>query len=132
VPAPAASGKRILIVDDNRDVADLLVEALGAKGHVTQAAYDGPTALAVAEIFRPEIGILDIGLPVMDGYELSIELRRRFGDALKLVALTGYGQAHDLKRSKEVGFRKHLVKPVPLEQLTAIIEGLGDEAATRA
>jgi CheY-like chemotaxis protein len=116
-------GKRILIVDDNEDAAEMLAEMLRADGHVARVAFDGPTALQlVAEGFRPELAILDIGLPVMDGYELAAKLQQSLaGAAPKMVALTGYGQEHDRARSARAGFALHLVKPVMPERLLAFV-----------
>jgi CheY-like chemotaxis protein len=89
-PAPAATARRVLIVDDNRDAADSLSEGLTACGHLTAVAYDGPAALQTATAFQPEVVFLDIGLPVMDGYELARRLRAQVPPEVALVALTGY------------------------------------------
>ncbi len=124
-PAPARAGTRVLIVDDNRDAAELLAEALTFSGHDTRLAHDGPTALELAETFQPEVGLLDIGLPVMDGYDLARRLRAiPGGGAMKLVALTGYGQESDRRLSREAGFDEHLVKPTDLDALEATITRL--------
>jgi len=112
----------ILVVDDNQDAADLLAEVLREQGHEVRVAHDGPQALERVGQFRPEIAILDIGLPVMDGYELAIALRDRIGPELRLLALTGYGQERDRARSHEVGFARHFVKPVALSDLLDAIE----------
>ena len=123
--------RRVLIVDDNTDAAEMLSESLAFSGYVTAVAHDGPSALLAAEGFDPDVAVLDIGLPVMDGFELA----RRFADHPRLcraclVALTGYGQEQDRQRSAAVGFRAHLVKPVDLDQLHAVIKRLhGDGAA---
>ncbi|MRG97905.1 ATP-binding protein [Polyangium spumosum] len=109
--------RRVLVVDDNLDAAQMLAEVLTSHGHEVELAHDGPQALAVAEVFRPEIGILDIGLPVMDGYELALELRAAHGDDLTLVAVTGYGQEHDKRRAFDAGFSRHYVKPVATDAL---------------
>ena len=114
--------RRILVVDDNNDAAELLAMALGMLGHSTRVAPDGPTALTMAEEFDPEIALLDIGLPVMDGYELARRLRddpKREG--LRLIAVTGYGQETDRKQSKAAGFDAHMVKPVELAALEELI-----------
>jgi len=124
--APQAGGPRILVVDDNEDGAAMLAEALSWKGYVTRIAYDAPTALRVAAEFTPDIAFLDIGLPVMDGYELASHLREIPGlDRLRLIALTGYGQVSDRQRTKEAGFDRHLVKPVDLEAALSSIEEFG-------
>jgi CheY-like chemotaxis protein len=117
---------RVLAVDDNIDAADLLAEALERLGHVIRVAYDGPTALAIAAELPPEIAVLDIGLPVMDGFELARRLRQATAPsaALRLIALTGYGQASDRRRSTEAGFDAHLIKPVDLGVLARTIRQL--------
>ena len=117
-----SAARRVLIVDDNVDIADLLAEALGALGHDARVAYDGPAALAVAAGFEPEIAFVDIGLPVMDGFELGRRLRAEYHDRLHLVAVTGYGQDADRQRSRDAGFDVHLVKPIGLSALTALID----------
>jgi signal transduction histidine kinase len=114
---------RILVVDDNEDAAVGVAELLRVMGHEVAVAYDGPRALRAVEGFRPDVAILDIGLPVMDGYELARRLREVLGsEAPHLIALTGYGQEHDRLRSFEAGFEAHLVKPVAPEVLLSHIE----------
>ena len=131
-PAPTkaeGAGRRILVVDDNEDGAEALADALLDLGHVVEMAHDGPAALAKIDSFLPEIAILDIGLPVMDGYELARRIREggRVPD-LQLIALTGYGQARDRARALEAGFDAHLVKPVSLDLLErAIAPGEDDQ-----
>jgi CheY-like chemotaxis protein len=113
-----------LVVDDNQDGAEMLAEALLTKGYDTRLAHDAPTALRIAAQFLPDIAFLDIGLPVMDGYELALRLRELPGlDAVRLIAVTGYGQSEDRRRTRDAGFRHHLVKPVSLE---AIVRALHD------
>ena len=121
-------GRRILVVDDNQDAADALVDALRAHGLVASVAYDGPSAIESAVRFRPEAAFLDIGLPVMDGYELARQLRELLGPAVKLLALTGYGQDRDRALSRAAGFDEHLVKPVELEHLVVLIHRLFRQA----
>ncbi len=137
-PAPAAGtlaalGLRILVVDDNADAAALLVEALSAQGHTVRAAPDGPAALQLAAELVPEVAVLDIGLPVMDGYELARRLRELPALAgLHLIAVTGYGQSDDRRRSAEAGFDAHLVKPVQTDHLVHLLrnlDGAGEEGA---
>jgi DNA-binding response OmpR family regulator len=113
----------MLVVDDNEDAAEMLAAALTATGYVVRTAADGPSALLVAGEFQPEIALLDIGLPVMDGYELGRRLRE-FNPTLWLLALTGYGQASDKARSSEAGFDGHLVKPIDLGELQRVLNGL--------
>ena len=120
VPAQGR-GQRVLVVDDNQDAADALVEALVGHGHAAMAAYDGPTGIEAARRQRPEVAFLDIGLPVMDGYELARRLRELLGPTVKLVALTGYGQDRDRALSRAAGFDDHLVKPVELEQIMGLL-----------
>lgn len=113
---------RILVVDDNEDGADTLAEVLNGRGYETRVAHDGPTALRIAEDFRPDIAFLDIGLPVMDGYELAGRLREIAAlSGIRLIALTGYGQESDRKKTQAAGFHHHLVKPVDLDALEAIV-----------
>jgi CheY-like chemotaxis protein len=128
-PTPSAvnhpTAVRLLVVDDNADAAELLSEALELLGYETHRASDGPSALTVAEKVRPRVALLDIGLPVMDGYELAGRLRALDGlTDLKLVAVTGYGQAADRARSEAAGFDAHLVKPISLEAVRKTIEAL--------
>jgi signal transduction histidine kinase/DNA-binding response OmpR family regulator len=122
-PGPtAAVGRRILVVDDNDDSAAMLAEALRLRGHDVRVAHDGPAALTVSAVFRPDVAFLDIGLPVMDGYELAVRLRQQPGlEALRLLALTGYGQESDGERSRAAGFDEHLVKPLDLSQLDRLL-----------
>jgi len=122
----ASSGEaRVLIIDDNVDAALLLAEVLAAAGYDTLAAHDGPSALQSAARFRPQIAVVDLGLPVMDGFELArLLLAEPALRGTKLVALTGYGQAEDRARTTAAGFDAHLVKPVDVEQLRSVIERL--------
>jgi CheY-like chemotaxis protein len=113
-----ASSKRLLVVDDNRDAAETLREVLQAYGYVTQIAYDGPSGLEAAKSFRPDVALLDIGLPLMDGYEVARRIRQLPElRAIRLIAVTGYGQPSDRLRSAQAGFDRHLVKPVDLAEL---------------
>ncbi|MCA1586549.1 MAG: PAS domain S-box protein [Acidobacteria bacterium] len=109
----AATGLRILVVDDNEDSALMLSEVLKAKGYQTRIAHDAPAALRAAADFVPKLAFLDIGLPVMDGYELAARLRELPGlGGIRLIALTGYGQESDRQKTSAAGFEHHLVKPV--------------------
>lgn len=119
---PRGSGEHVLIVDDNDDAARLLREGLAALGYDARTAADGPRALSVADEFSPVIGVLDIGLPVMDGYELARHLQARGG--IRLVAVTGYGQPSDHERSRAAGFEAHLVKPIELDELVRVLDRL--------
>jgi CheY-like chemotaxis protein len=103
----------VLVVDDNRDAADTLALLLELMGHDIRTAHDGPQALKAAEEFLPEIVLLDIGLPGMNGYEVCRKLREQpWGRAATVVALTGWGQAEDQRQASDAGFDRHLVKPV--------------------
>lgn len=114
--AQTAASRRILIVDDNIDSANSLAMILNLCGHVAEPVYGAAEALERASAIDPEIVLLDIGLPGMDGYEVARLLRSR-GSSARLVALTGYGQPEDLRRAQDAGFDTHLVKPVDLKRL---------------
>jgi len=114
--------KKILIVDDNRDAAEILAEALDLSGYQTRVAFDGPSTLAMVDAFKPDVMLVDIGLPVMDGYELARQLRANPGLAsARLIAVTGYGQESDRRRALDAGFDEHMVKPLDLERLEAML-----------
>jgi PAS domain S-box-containing protein len=119
---PPVGTRRILIVDDNEDGAEMLADALTRRGYDTRVAHDAPAALRVAAEFSPDIAFLDIGLPVMDGYELASRLRELPGLAgLRLIAVTGYGQESDRRRTRTAGFHHHLVKPVDIATIEATL-----------
>ncbi|MBA3398272.1 MAG: response regulator [Deltaproteobacteria bacterium] len=122
-PKPKVESLQLLLVDDNPDAAELLAEIMAAYGHEVRVAHSGPDALAILESFEPDAGILDIGLPVMDGYELARRVRERLPD-IRLIAVTGYGQPDDRKRTAAAGFDEHLVKPVTIANLTTTLERL--------
>ena len=117
-----AAGRRVMVVDDNHDAADTLAELLRLFGHTVAVAREPLAALELAEQFDPDVAILDIGLPGIDGYELAERLRRQAGgNGRRLIALTGYGQAGDRSRSRAAGFDLHLVKPVDFDALHAAL-----------
>ncbi|HEY0476494.1 MAG TPA: ATP-binding protein [Kofleriaceae bacterium] len=118
--------KRVLVVDDNVDAADLLSDALESLGYQTRTAYDGPSALEAAVAFDPDIALLDIGLPAMDGYELARRLRSSPPSTkpLRLIAITGYGRDSDRVQTRDAGFDAHMVKPINLAGLDAEIRSL--------
>ena len=120
--------ERVLVVDDNEDAAAMLSGALDTLGYQVRSAPDGPTALRIADDFQPAIALVDIGLPVMDGYELAQHLRTRW-PALRLTAVTGYGQEADRRRAAAAGFDAHLVKPITLEQLEAVFQAFSEAAS---
>jgi signal transduction histidine kinase/ActR/RegA family two-component response regulator len=114
--------RRVLVVDDNVDAADSLALVLRTDGHVVESVHEPRVALRRASEFRPDVVLLDIGLPELDGYEVARRLRRQPGtEAVHLVALTGYGQAEDRLRSEAAGFDDHLVKPVDFAALAHLI-----------
>jgi PAS domain S-box-containing protein len=122
-PAVEVTPRRILVVDDNEDAADSLTMVLQIDGHEVACAYTAEDALAMAADFRPDVALLDVGLPRMDGYELAERLRALPGFArVYLVALTGYGQPGDRERALAAGFDSHLVKPAEFRMLQEIIE----------
>jgi signal transduction histidine kinase/DNA-binding response OmpR family regulator len=117
--------KRILVVDDNVDAAVSLCELLRAYGHAVETAFDAPSALDKLKNGWPDLAIFDIGLPGMDGYELAARVRSvAEGRPIKLVALTGYGQADDLSRALAAGFDEHMTKPISVERLRLCVESL--------
>jgi len=132
LPAPPAAAapparpvrRRVLVVDDNRDSAASLAMVLELMGSETRTAYDGPSAIELAERFRPELVILDIGLPKLNGYDTCRYIRSQpWGAEIVMVALTGWGQEEDKRRSAEAGFSLHLVKPVDPVQLERLMAG---------
>jgi signal transduction histidine kinase/ActR/RegA family two-component response regulator len=118
-----AAVQRVLVVDDNTDARDMLRTALGQAGHVLATAGTGPEAIEVAAGFHPDVGVLDIGLPGMDGYELAKHLRAAHPD-IRLIALTGYGGTADVAAAETAGFDAHQVKPIAMSALLALIESL--------
>jgi CheY-like chemotaxis protein len=122
-PAPSFVPQgRILIVDDNADAADTLGELLSTLGATVRIAHSGPAALDAVDAFAPDTVLLDIGMPEMDGYEVARRIRARHADRdLLLVALTGWGQAHDQQRSRAAGFDHHIVKPPDVDQLRELL-----------
>jgi two-component system CheB/CheR fusion protein len=115
-------GAKIVVVEDNPDSRELLCHLLARFGFECHTAENGPEAIAVIERVQPDVAILDVGLPEMDGFEVARRLRAdsRWAD-LYLIALTGYGRSSDRTTSREAGFDEHLVKPVQLEQLLAAL-----------
>jgi CheY-like chemotaxis protein len=128
-PAPArpsSAGRRILVVDDNHDSAESLAMLLNITGNKTSTAHDGADALDAAAKQRPDVVLLDIGLPTLNGYEVCRRIREEpWGKAMVLIALTGWGQDEDRRRSHEAGFDGHLVKPVNYPALMALLDSLG-------
>jgi signal transduction histidine kinase/ActR/RegA family two-component response regulator len=128
-PAVAKSLLRILIVDDNRDGADSLGMMLRIMGNDTRTAYDGRDGLQVAGEYRPDVILLDIGLPMLNGYETCRRIRAQpWGNGIVVIAMTGWGQEEDRRRSHEAGFDHHLVKPVDPTALMQLLSGLSNAA----
>ncbi len=114
--------RQVLVVDDNVSSAETLALLISLSGHTTQVAHSGSAALAAVEAFQPDVVLLDIGLPGMDGYEVARRLRGGTpGRNLLLVAVTGYGQDDDRNKTAAAGFNHHLVKPVDFDQLETIL-----------
>jgi CheY-like chemotaxis protein len=114
--------KRVLVVDDNVDAAATLAELVDLWGHEVRVAYDGRLALEEVSRFQPEVVLLDIGLPQMDGYEVARRLGEQAGrQGLRLVAVTGYGQEEDRRKAEAAGFDDHLVKPVDPDALQQLL-----------
>ena len=121
----AAAPRRVLLIEDNADAREMLRQALEIAGHQVHAAPDGESGVAAAAQHDPDIALIDIGLPDMDGYEVARRLRSATAHArIRMVALTGYGQPGDEQRAREAGFDAHLTKPVPPERLQEMIAGL--------
>jgi CheY-like chemotaxis protein len=118
----AAARRRIMLVDDNVDGAETLARLLGAHGHEVRVFHEPIAALAAVAEFLPDLAVLDIGLPVLDGYELARRMRTLLGGhPCRLVALTGYGQEADKARSEQAGFERHLVKPVNPDLVVGLV-----------
>lgn len=122
VPDADATARRILLVDDNHDAADSLATLLGLLGHEVHVAYDGSQALELAQTLRPQMILMDIGLPGLTGHDVARLLRAQdWTRSVMLVAITGWGSPEDRRRSSEAGFDHHLVKPVLLEDLVKLV-----------
>jgi signal transduction histidine kinase len=122
IPAPP---RRILLADDNPDALESLATVLRLRGHEVYSAQNGAAALETAALHLPEVALLDIGMPLVDGYEVARRIRsQEWGKAITLVALTGWGQESDRRRSEEAGFDAHLVKPLDLDKLAAVLAQL--------
>jgi PAS domain S-box-containing protein len=128
--APAPGGRRrVLIIDDNVDAADMLREALELSRHEVEVAYNGPTGIAKAREYRPEVVLCDIGLPGMDGYQVARTFKADEGlCSVFLVALTGYALTEDLAQAQEAGFDRHLAKPPSLEQIEELLGAYARQA----
>jgi CheY-like chemotaxis protein len=115
--------RRVLVVDDNTDSAEMIQELLSQLGHETRIAMDGPEALRVASAFRPDIAFLDIGLPGMNGFELARRLRQLTPCAtIPIIAVSGYARAVDRREALSAGFTDHFAKPIDLARLQSLVE----------
>src|SRR5215831_2146823 len=123
-PLPTTD-RRVLIVDDNRDGAESLATLLAMSGHHTHMVHDGLQALEAAERFRPDVVLLDIGIPKLNGYDACRRIRNQpWGKTMVVVAVTGYGQESDIRSSREAGFDHHLIKPVDFRSIAKVLAGL--------
>jgi CheY-like chemotaxis protein len=122
LPTSVSAGLRVLVVDDNVDTAQSVSLLLKTVACITETAYDGQSAIERAKSFRPDVIVLDIGLPGLDGYEVATRIRRDPAiKHAKLIAISGYGQEQDRTRAKQAGFDHHLVKPVQFDALCALV-----------
>jgi signal transduction histidine kinase len=129
----AKKGCRILLADDNRDALDSLATLLQCDGHEVYTAADGAEAFELASECRPDVMLLDIGMPKLDGYEVARRIREQpWGNATVLIALTGWGQDEDRRRSREVGFNSHMVKPLDIDALSTLLAHLPAAGTTAA
>ena len=132
VPLEKFPPRRILVVDDNRDAAETLGAFLSALGATVSVVHSGPAALEILDDFDPDAVLLDIGMPEMDGYEVSRRIRARTGHrGLLLIALTGWGQEQDQQRSRAAGFDHHLVKPPDIDKLRDLLTDRFEPSQTR-
>jgi two-component system CheB/CheR fusion protein len=133
VPLPRHEGRRVLVVDDNVDAVESLATLLRLAGHSVQIAHDGAAAIALAETARPDVAVLDLGMPRLSGFDVARWLRRQpWGADIRLIAVTGWGQEEDRRRSREAGFDSHLTKPVDPDELLAQLAALGTTATRNA
>jgi signal transduction histidine kinase/ActR/RegA family two-component response regulator len=127
--ADRVTPRRILVVDDNRDATDALTILLKTQGHLVRTAYDGIEAVEAAKAHRPEVVLLDLGLPRLNGYEVARAIRALpWGRQAELIAVTGYGQAEDRRLAAQAGFDRHLTKPVQAAQLKAILASMDNRS----
>jgi CheY-like chemotaxis protein len=123
-PRRPAIRRRVLIVEDNDDAREMLKILLEHEGHEVFEAADGTEGVRAASRLRPDLALVDVGLPILDGYEVARFIRRQDHQPQRLVALTGYGQAADRERALEAGFDDHLVKPVDPDRLAELLQHL--------
>jgi CheY-like chemotaxis protein len=129
--APTTLSRRILIVDDNKDAADSMALLVETAGHCARTAYDGQQALDLASAFAPDVLLLDLGVPGLNGFEIARRIRRQpWGKTVSLIAVTGWGQEQDRRRTAEAGFDAHLIKPVGTADLLNALKACGRPAQT--
>jgi signal transduction histidine kinase/ActR/RegA family two-component response regulator len=125
-----ARPRRILVADDNEDAAECLADALRLMGHDVRTVHDGASAVDVAAAHDAELILLDLGMPQMDGYQAARRIRALLGDQVLIVAVTGWGQAEDQRRSQEAGFDRHLIKPIDISEVGTLLDALPADADT--
>jgi CheY-like chemotaxis protein len=123
-PAAASPARHVLIVEDNADARETLATLLGMLGHRTETASTGPEGVRLALAARPQVVLIDLGLPGLDGFQVARQIRAKLGDTVLLVALTGYVLEEDRRRTGEAGFDAHLPKPIELEELNRVLAGV--------
>jgi two-component system, sensor histidine kinase len=124
VPAVHPRPRRILVVEDNADAREMLRTVLELEGHTVLDAADGARAIRLAVESTPDVVLLDIGLPALDGFEVARRIRHRLGDRIRLVALSGYGDVESREQGRAAGFDAHLVKPVSPDELARVLASL--------
>src|SRR5581483_7081090 len=129
--ASCRATRSVLVVEDNEDARDSLRKLLALDGHIVYEAADGRAGVETALAKTPDVVVLDIGLPQLDGYEVARILRTRLGARVKLIALTGYGQPEDARRAREAGFDLHMTKPADLDKLRAALGGIRKEITAK-
>jgi CheY-like chemotaxis protein len=118
--------RRVLVADDNEDSAETLSLLLQALGNDVRTVHDGRRAVEESEAFRPDVALLDIGMPGLDGYEVARLIRSKpWGAGIVLIALTGWGEEEDVRRSREAGFDRHLLKPIDIAPLREALDAAG-------
>jgi CheY-like chemotaxis protein len=125
----SSASRRVLVIEDSVDAAEIMAELLKRRGHEVRIAHDGATGLTLARSFHPQVILLDIGLPDMDGYAVAHRLRSEDLGGDLLVALTGYGEADDRERARKAGFDRHLTKPVDPDALVTLFDAAAPGAA---
>jgi len=131
-PSPARAPLRVVLVEDNADIRESLCDYFGSIGYELQTAADGPSGLAVILAHRPDVALVDIGLPLLDGYAVARRVRAALGNGVRLIAVSGYGQAEDRQRALSAGFDEHLTKPVTLVALDELLSRVAQRADQRA